>query len=594
MHLHDSPHTHRATLYCHSRDLMKLVDVAIDCTKSLRLAQHGVASLITCQAETPRQARAILFSRLLEDGLVHSAGNSEEKEFPPQQQPSAAAESTISKGPLSLAVQAMFLILEEQSVLVCEVYITLNVSQYLAILYFVSNQSYQLTKVKMPIALPDLATVLDEATLDFAKLNPKSKIINESSNVSLPGGTTRNVIYMKPFPVVMTGGDGSYLTDVDGHKYLDLCGEYSACMFGHSYPAIKKAMHDAIDQGYGLGALNKYEGKLASLFCRRFKTMDKIRFSNSGTEANMTALALVKAYTGKSKIIVFEGGYHGGLAAFATESENNMKSSGKKTMNAPHDWVVVPYNNVAALETAVHEHKADLACILVELMQGSSGCIPADIPFIKACRALATEAGAVLFFDEVMTSRMSVHGYQDVIGVYPDMTSLGKYFAGGGQNFGAFGGKSEIMSLLEPGYPGGVYHSGTFNNNITTMATATAVLEQVWTESEATDLFDKGVWLREELNKLSEKHKSSMHVSGTGSLMTIHFTGKEIKCAADAHSGNSVLKELFFFDMLKKGFWLARRGMISLMTVTTRQELRMFLDAVDEFLRERAEFVGMN
>lgn len=245
-------------------------------------------------------------------------------------------------------------------------------------------------------------------------------------------------------------------------------------------------------------------------------------------------------------------------------------------MNAPHDWVVVPYNNIPALQAAVHDHKDDLACIFLELMQGSSGCTPANVDFAKATRALATEAGAVLFFDEVMTSRMSIHGYQDLLGVYPDMTSLGKYFAGGGQNFGAFGGKAEIMDMLEPGYPGGVYHSGTFNNNVTTMAAATTVFEQVWTEEDdAKDLFDKGVWLREELNRVSAKHKSSMYVTGTGSLMAIHFRGGEE--TAD-------LKELFFFDMLRKGFFLARRLMISVMTITSVEELQTFIDAVDAWL----------
>ncbi|KAK5529584.1 hypothetical protein LTR23_010651, partial [Exophiala sp. CCFEE 6169] len=158
----------------------------------------------------------------------------------------------------------------------------------------------------MPIALPDLSTVLDEAVKDFTASNPKSKAINDESVACLPGGTTRNVIHMKPFPIVQARGEGSYLTDVDGHKYLDLCAEYSACMFGHSHGTIKKAIYDAVDNtGFALGAVNQYEGRLARLFCERFKTMDKVRFSNSGTETNMTALALVKAYTGRSKIIVF-------------------------------------------------------------------------------------------------------------------------------------------------------------------------------------------------------------------------------------------------------------------------------------------------
>ncbi|KAK5210499.1 hypothetical protein LTR47_000391 [Exophiala xenobiotica] len=467
----------------------------------------------------------------------------------------------------------------------------------------------------MPIALPDLSTVLDEAVKDFTASNPKSKTINDESVACLPGGTTRNVIHMKPFPIVQACGEGSYLTDVDGHKYLDLCAEYSACMFGHSHGTIKKAIYDAVDNtGFALGAVNQYEGQLARLFCERFKTMDKVRFSNSGTETNMTALALVKAYTGRSKIIVFEGGYHGGLATFTSQSSMNMKSSGKRTMNAPHDWIVVSYNDIPALEAAVTEHTPDLACIFLELMQGSSGCTPANAEFVKACRSLATTAGAVLFFDEVMTSRMSIHGYQHLLGVYPDMTSLGKYFAGGGQNFGAFGGRADIMNMLEPGYSspgpsgggGGVYHSGTFNNNVTTMATATAVLEQLWTtEDEAKDLFEKGVWLREELNRLAAKHRARMNVTGTGSLMAVHFftTGAngggkdgnvEAEAEVEVEVEDEALKELFFFDMLGKGFFLARRLMISLMTITSREELQTFAQAVDEFLNERAEFAGLD
>jgi glutamate-1-semialdehyde 2,1-aminomutase len=211
-------------------------------------------------------------------------------------------------------------------------------------------------------------------------------------------------------------------------------------MFGHSHLVITKAMHAAIDSGYSLGGVNQFEGRLARLFCARFSSMDKIRFSNSGTEAKLTALVLVKAYTKRETIIVFKGGYHGGLATFGKDGEVTANS-----MNVPHKFVIAPYNDIKALEEIVAAHKDDLACIFLELMQGSSGCLPADIEFIKATRAKATEVGAVLMFDEVMTSRMSTGGLQSLLGVYPDMTTLGKYFGGGGQNFGAFGGRNDIM-----------------------------------------------------------------------------------------------------------------------------------------------------
>lgn len=176
-------------------------------------------------------------------------------------------------------------------------------------------------------------------------------------------------------------------------------------MFGHSHPVITKVMHSAIDSGYALGGVNRFEGRLAALFCSRFSSIEKIRFSNSGTEANLTALALVKAYTKRNTVIVFKGGYHGGLATF---SKDSMVTA--NCINAPHNFVIAPCNDIKALDMIVAEYKDDLACIFLELMQGSSGCLPADIEFVKATRAKATEVGAVPMFDEVMTSRMSIRG----------------------------------------------------------------------------------------------------------------------------------------------------------------------------------------
>lgn len=374
---------------------------------------------------------------------------------------------------------------------------------------------------------------------------------------------------------------------MDGHTYLDLCGEYSAGMFGHSHPVITKAMHSAIDNGFALGGVNRFEGRLAKLFCSCFPSIEKIRFSNSGTEANLTALALVKAYTKRNTILVFKGGYHGGLATFSKDDKVTANS-----MNAPHNFVIAPYNDIKALDEIVAKHRDDLACIFLELMQGSSGCLPADVEFVKATRAKATETGAILMFDEVMTSRMSMGGLQKLIGITPDMTTLGKYYGGGGQNFGAFGGKAEIMSIIEPGHPGGAYHSGTYNNNVTTMAAGVAVLEEVWTEEAASTLFKMGEWLQAELQRVSKEAGSTLKVTGVGSLMTLHFSTKEVRSAADVQASETAVRELFFFDMLKKGFHLAQRGMISLMTVTTKEELETIVEAVRQFLVERKEFVS--
>ena len=392
------------------------------------------------------------------------------------------------------------------------------------------------------------------------------------------------MIHFSPFPCILVKGAGAYLSDLDGHEYLDMCGEYSAGLFGHSHPVIQKAMVTAIQDGVALGGVNKYEGRVAQLLCARFPSIERIRFSNSGTEAVQTALSLVRAYTGKDTFIVCSNGYHGGLAIFN-------RSSGR-SMNVPHKWVQCAFNDSASLVAAVKANEGDVAAIVFELMQGGSGCVPARPEFVQLSRDLATKENAVLLFDEVMTSRMAVGGLQSTYGVKPDMTTLGKYLAGGGQNFGAFGGRAAIMDLLQPGNPQGAYHSGTYNNNVTTMAAAQAVLEHVWTPEAIQDLYDLGEWLRGEIRALATETNTTLRVTGLGSMMTLNFSTQIQTSEYDVVRGDNDVKQLFFLDMLRKGYFMAPRCMVSLMTVHTKEQLQGFLAAVREFLEERKAFVA--
>lgn len=290
--------------------------------------------------------------------------------------------------------------------------------------------------------------------ISFTNRNPKSKSVHDAAINALPGGNTRSVLYYHPFPLSIKTAKGSILTDVDGHEYIDLLGEYTAGLYGHSEPTIIKAIIEATNRGLNFGSQHEDEVRLANLVKKRFPSIDLLRFTNSGTEATLMALSAAKAYTGRGKILVFDGGYHGGAFTF-----KDMKSS---VVNAPHEYLIATYNDLHSVHRLLQANKNAVAAILVEPMMGSGGAIPPVMGFLEGLRKAATDAGSVLIFDEVMTSRMHAGGgiqSQLPAAAAPDMTTLGKYI-GGGMSFGAFGGKKAIMELFDPRKPGALQHAG--------------------------------------------------------------------------------------------------------------------------------------
>ncbi len=304
------------------------------------------------------------------------------------------------------------------------------------------------------------SAVYDKLASNFTARNARSKRIHDAAIKSLPGGNTRSVLYYEPFPLSIKRAEGSNLFDVDGHDYVDLLGEYTAGLYGHSEPLIINAITEAAKRGINFGSQHEDEGKLAELVKQRFPSMELIRFTNSGTEATLMALSAAKAYTDRSKILVFDGGYHGGAFTF-----KNGKSS---VVNAPHDYLIARYNDLPSVYALLDDdaNRQQVAAIIVEPMMGSSGAIPPVAKFLEGMRHLATAAGAVLIFDEVMTSRMHAGGgiqSQLSASIRPDMTTLGKYI-GGGMSFGAFGGKREIMELFDPRKPNALSHAGEYDH----------------------------------------------------------------------------------------------------------------------------------
>ncbi len=421
---------------------------------------------------------------------------------------------------------------------------------------------------------------LAEARERFVAANPASFAAHVEATAVMPGGNTRTVLFHTPFPLAMARGEGCRLWDADGHEYVDLLGEYTAGLYGHSHPVIRGAIDGALDQGWNLGGHGVMEARLAKLVVDRFPSIDLVRFTNSGTEANLLAISTAVAVTGRRRVMVFEGGYHGGVLYFG---------GGGIPINVPHRWVLGTYNDAAGAVALARENAADLACIIVEPMMGGGGCIVAEPAFLQALRDVATEVGAVLVFDEVMTSRMSSGGQQKRLGITPDMTTLGKYI-GGGMSFGAFGGRADIMERYDPRRADALPHAGTFNNNVLTMAAGHAGLSRLFTPEVAEALFQRGEALRGRLNGMAGG--TPLQWTGLGSLLTAHFQQGAIRCPADTKAGDAGLRELFFLDMLERGFYMARRGMIALSLEVGAGEIEAFCSAVSEFLEVRRSLLG--
>ncbi|MGB0112050.1 MAG: aminotransferase class III-fold pyridoxal phosphate-dependent enzyme [Ilumatobacteraceae bacterium] len=407
---------------------------------------------------------------------------------------------------------------------------------------------------------------------EYADRRPTSRSWNEHAAVVQPGANTRSVLHFDPFPFRVAHAEGRTLTDVDGHRYIDLLGNYTAGLLGHSPEPIRAAAHAAIDRGWALGSVHPDEVRLAEALTNRFASIDQIRFTNSGTEANLMALAVAVHHTGRSKVLVFRGGYHGGVLTFA---------HGPSPVNVPHDWSMCDYNDIDSVERAVDSANGDIAAVLVEPMQGSGGCIPGTPEFLTALREQCDAHGSVLIFDEVMTSRFSVGGAQQLLGITPDMTTLGKYLAGG-FTFGAFGGSRDLMRHFDPQLGGELGHAGTFNNNVTSMAAGVAAVGML-TGDVMRATHRRGERLRAALDDIFAARSLGMCVTGMGSLMNVHGTPGPVSSAADLVGTDDRLLELFFFHCLERGWYLARRGFIALSIEITDADVDAFIDVAAEF-----------
>ncbi|PTU17198.1 hypothetical protein P175DRAFT_0512361 [Aspergillus ochraceoroseus IBT 24754] len=358
-------------------------------------------------------------------------------------------------------------------------------------------------------------------------------------------------------------GRGSKLYDHDGHGYLDLLGDMTAGLYGHSHPVIRDAIISTMDNvGLSLGATTVAEARLAEAICDRFPSIEQLRFCNSGTEANLYALSVARQGTGLSKIIVFEGAYHGGVLYFAHGlAPNNVDKE---------DWIIRRYNDVDDAKRLIAENKGIAAA---GAGRGGGGCIPATAEFLHAVQDAANENGILFILDESLL----LHPERGTP-ITPDLTTLGKWI-GGGLAIGAFGGRQELLSIYDP-RSSTIQHSGTFNNNTLAMNVGYAAITSVYTADVCVALNQIGDELRHSLEEIAKGTK--MAVTGRGSVMNIHFL----------QSTDAILGDLFWFSLVDRGVWIAPRGMVSLLLGTIQEEIEQF-QITRKFLREYEELVKL-
>lgn len=420
---------------------------------------------------------------------------------------------------------------------------------------------------------PTIDLALAEAATKFAAKRPATAALHERARAVMPGGNTRTVLYTAPFPIRIAKADGATLEDVDGHSYIDFVGEYSAGIFGHSHKRIQEAVQNAMAFGLNIGAHHEREIAFAETVAKRF-ALERVRFTNSGTEANMMALSAARCFTGRAKIMPFHGGYHGGTLYF---------SHGASPVNAPFDCVMGFFNDIDATRQLITQYADDLAAVILEPMLGGGGCIAATAPFLKMLREETSKHGIVLIFDEVMTSRLHPGGLSAKHGLEPDLKTLGKYI-GGGMSFGAFGGRSDIMDLFDPTKPGALPHAGTFNNNTLTMTAGRVALEEIYTPKACAALNARGETLKDRLNDLFMRYQAPMQVTGVGSLLTIHPISGAIEKPEDTDGADVRIKRLLYLHLLDHGIYIAERGMMALSLAIDDAACEALIDAVESFV----------
>jgi glutamate-1-semialdehyde 2,1-aminomutase len=412
----------------------------------------------------------------------------------------------------------------------------------------------------------------------------------------LPGGDSRSTLFYRPYPAVLDRGEGCWLYDIDGNRLLDMTGNHSSLIHGYGHPAIVSAVQDQLRKGTCFPGSTEPQLRLAKLLCQRIPSIDRVRFTNSGTESSMNVIRAARAFTGRARIAKIEGGYHGTMdevmvSVHPTAGEAGTRSRPRATpstmglaADAADGVIVLPFNDIAATSAILEAEGEQLAAVVVEPVLGSAGMIAADRAYLELLREMTRRLGIVLIFDEVVSLRVAVGGAQEYFGITPDLTCLGKLI-GGGFPLGAFGGRADIMALFDPslGRPA-IPHPGSHNANPIGMVAGAVTLELL-TPSAIETLNTRGAEVRQDLAAAFAEAGIPAQITGLGSLFAIHLTDHPVRSYRDTLGSNTELRHQIFLGLFTEGVQIDPRGVGNVSTAIGPNEISRFSSTVRLVLR---------
>ena len=429
----------------------------------------------------------------------------------------------------------------------------------------------------------------------------RSRELFEEAKRYIPGGVNSPVRAFKSvgeIPRFIERAKGSHIWDVDGNEYIDYVCSWGPMILGHAHPKVVEGIKEQAERGTSYGAPTELEVKLAKMIVEAVPSVEKVRMVNSGTEATMSAIRLARGYTGRNKVVKFEGGYHGHVDALLVKAGSGLTTFGVPTSpGIPEDFakhtITVPFNDIDALKKVIDEYGDDIAAVIMEPVMANAGLIIPEPGFLEAVRELTEERGIVLIFDEVITGfRLSLGGAQEYFGITPDLSCFGKII-GGGLPVGAFGGRTEIMDYLAPEGP--VYQAGTLSGNPLAMVAGIKTLEEL----QKPGVYDE---LREKGRRLSEGMKEAAKSAGVydklcfkqiESISIVYFTSVDVKNYQDALTSNTEAYARFFRKMLEQGIYLApsQFEVAFVSTAHTDEDIEKTVKAAEIAFREVRELL---
>jgi glutamate-1-semialdehyde 2,1-aminomutase len=423
----------------------------------------------------------------------------------------------------------------------------------------------------------------------YTSKTQRSKELYERAKSVLPAGVSYAIRHFEPYPFYTARAKESKLFDVDGNEYVDFWLGHTALILGHSPPAVVEAVKTQLENGTHYGTSHELEIKLAEQIVKTVASAEMVRFTNSGTEANMYATRLARAYTGRTKIAKFEGGWHGGYDALHTSVKYpfNIPESAGLTTGALQDTIVLPFNDLEGVRETLKNK--EVASITIEPVLGAGGGIPAEKEFLKGLRELCNEKGILLIFDEVITGfRLAPGGGQQYYGVTPDMTVFGKIL-GGGFPIGAFCGRRDIMERIDtlayrrPHYS---FHGGTFAANPISMTAALATLKSLEDGQLINELNNVGGKIREKLEEIFEAYGVDAQITGAGSLFNTHFTKREVKDARAASKADKKKQVDYHLSLIANGVFFLPTHTGALSTAHSETDIEKLLLETENYAKQ--------